>query len=283
MQSKILFYSKSLSSQYDSQIHLKPEWYGQTGSHKDKWAKRVIKIALSKEINKVVAMSSGNQGLALAAEAQKNDIECVVLALEEMPKKYDSLFQRYEAKLIRAKSSKERSARFNSFVKKGYFPCSLTLNQRKSNETIGIEGYKIISKEIIGSLKEEPDIIIIPTCYGDLAKGVLDGFIELKASKEISKIPRIILARAKIPKGDIAFSISTNAFTKHVKEVLKKSNGRSIFLSNEDFISAKEGLKEELNLNIEYASAGSIAALEKLKEETIKGKTIVSILTALDR
>jgi threonine synthase len=283
MDSKVLLYSDKLSKKYNSQIYLKPEWYGPTGSHKDKWAKKTVDIIINKGINKVVTISSGNQGLALAAEAQKHNIECVVLTWEEMSKKYVPLFKKYNAKLIIVKSSKERAAKFNVFVKEGYFPCFLTLNQRKRKNTIGIEGYKKISKEIVNSLRNAPDIIIIPTCYGDLAKGIFDGFVELKNAKTIKKLPKFILARAKDPIGDIALSISTNVFTKYVKEVLKETQGQSVFLINKDFIEAKKSLKQSLNLNVEYASAGSIAALKKLKKETIEGKVIISILTALDR
>jgi len=283
MPSKILLYSKSLSNQFNSQIYLKPEWYKQTGSHKDRWAKEIIKIILKKKINKVVTMSSGNQGLALAAEAKKYNIECVVLAQAEISKKYDLLFQKYKAKLIRAKSLKERSAKLNLFIKMGYFPCSLTLNQRKTKNTIGINGYQEISKEIVASLKKQVDIIIIPTGYGDLAKGIFNGFLELKKTNKIIKIPQFILVRAKKPKGNVAFSIANNILTKYVKEILKKSNGKSIFLLNKDFIEAQKSLKKELNLNLEYASAGPVLALKKLNKEIIKGKTIVLILTALER
>ena len=218
---------------------------------------------------------------------QRNERRKEVRRLEKIKddflREYRELCAKYKAQLILAKSPSECSRKFNSFVKKGYFPCSLTLQQRISKETIGIEGYKEISKEIVHLLGKNPDMLIIPTCYGDLAEGILQGFIDLKKSRLIKKIPQFILARAKSPKGDIAFSISTNTLTRYVKNVLQKTKGKSVFLINDDFINAKVYAKKELNLNLEYASAGSIAVLNKLNKKEIENKIIVCILTARDR
>jgi len=164
-----LIYSDSLSKKYYARIYLKPEWHGETGSHKDRWAKSIIDMVRSSNIKKVVTMSSGNQGLALAAQAKKYNIECVVIAWEEMSKKYIPLFEKYDTKLLLAKTSKQRSAMFKSFVDNEYFPCFLNINDRKTKETLGINGYEIISQEIIKGLKQVPDFVVIPTCYGDLA------------------------------------------------------------------------------------------------------------------
>jgi threonine synthase len=201
----------------------------------------------------------------------------VVIAWEEMPKKYISLFKKYDAKLLLAKTFQQRSAMFKSFVDKGYFQCFLTINERKTKETLGTDGYEIISQEIIKGLRQVPDFVVIPTCYGDLAQGMFQGF------KELGKIPQFILARAKDPAGDIAFSISTNSVTRYVKDVLKNTKGKSIFLTNDDFKKAKNYAKGSIGFDVEYSSAGAIAALEKLSLKEIKNKTIVLVLTALDR
>lgn len=282
-QQKKLIYSEELSKKHNSQVYLKPEWFGETGSHKDRWAATIVGIAIKKGFDKVVTPSSGNQGLALAAQARKKSIECVIVVDQEMPKKYVPLIKQYNAKLIVTKSSRERSAIGNSFVRKRYFPCFLTLHQRKTKETEGIEAYKKISEEVVNFFNTSPDVILIPTCYGDLAKRILDGFIDLKKAKKINAIPRFILAKAKSPKGNIAFSICTNIRTMYVREVQQKTRGKTIFLENKDFIHAKSWLKKFLNVHVENSAAASIAVLDKLSKKDIKNKRIVSILTAVDR
>jgi len=105
----------------------------------------------------------------------------------------------------------------------------------------------------------------------------------LQGFKELGKIPQFILARAKDPIGDLAFSISTNSTTKYVKNVLKNTNGKSIFLNNDDFKKAKSYARRNLDLSLEYSSAGAIAALDKIGKKEIENKTVILILTALGR
>jgi threonine synthase len=274
---KTLIYSKLLSDKHKAKIYLKPEWLGETGSHKDVWAESIVKELSLGNIKKVVTMSSGNQGLALAAQCNRHGIECAIVAWDGIPRKYISLIEKYKAKLFVTKNSQQRVAVYKKFVKDGYFPCFLTQQERKSHEMPSSKAYKVISQQIFSDLGFIPDYVVVPTCYGDLASGLFAGF------KQLGKIPKFILARAKDPAGDIAFSISTNLTSKSVVDVIKDSKGKSIYLQNDDFKKAKLFAKKHLKLNLEYSAAGPIEALNKLKKEEIAGKSIVLILTALER
>jgi threonine synthase len=275
--------SRELSRKYCADIFLKPEWFGETGSLKDAWAITAVKAASKVGAKRVVVMSAGNQGLALAAAAQKAHIQCaVVIHLERRNKIFERLLQERSAEIFSLPSPQARSAKFAALVKNGYMPLSLTLIERNYKETIGIEGSKTTAYEIYHKIGR-PDFVIVPTCYGDFAEGVLRGFIELQKRNRIQKLPRFILARAKDPQGNIAFSISTNVTTPYVKHVLKMTNGKSFFLKDTDFMRGRRILRRMHDFSVQYASAGPVICLEKMKKSELVGQKVVLLLTATEK
>lgn len=131
-------------------------------------------------------------------------------------------------------------------------------------------------------LKSCPDIIVFPTSFADHSEGALREFIDLKQQSKIDKLPRFILARADLTTGYKAKSIATDTTTKYVEAVIASSNGKSVFVSNEEMQKAKSEILRAQGWNVELSSAASIACLDKLQAETLKDKTVVIILTALE-
>ncbi len=283
MKQTILIHSEYLSNKFQSKIYLKPEWYGETGSHKDKWAKSAIEILKKENITKLVVMSSGNLGLAIAAQAYKNKIKCKVITFNNISKKYIELFRKYHAELISVNDLKEEEIQFNEAKNDGYFPLSLDITQREKEDLIGSEGFKETAIEIINDLGYSPDKIIIPTSFADHAKGILKGFEKANSTNKILTIPEFILVRTNFKEGFKARSIATDLTMPQVKYVISKTKGKNIFLNNEEFELGKQIAKEKLDLDLELSSAGAISALSKLDLKELKDKTIILILTATNK
>lgn len=276
--------SAYLSLQNNCRVYLKPEWYGPTLSHKDKWAKIAIQIALDKGARKIVLMSSGNQGLAAAAQAFANKVECMIVCPASIHPVYLRLFKQYNAKVSFAKNEESLSPLFEEYIRSGYFPLGITHEQRQEGEQMpGIEGYKISAMEIVEGLGFVPDILVFPTAYSDHPQGVLRGFEDMLKDRKIETIPQFILARAREPEGDLATSISTNRTTPYVTDILRKTNGKSVFLNNEEMLTAQKLCLQIHGWKIEISSAAAIACLKKLPIEIIETKSLVLILTALEK
>ncbi len=66
-------------------------------------------------------------------------------------------------------------------------------------------------------------------------------------------------------------------------DVLKKTNGQSFFFSNEEMLEAQNLCLQTEGYKIEMSSAAAVACLKKLSTDDIAGKTVVLVLTALER
>lgn len=285
MDSKILIKSKKLSDKYNSSIYLKPQYYTKTQSHKDLWAKSAIKYIVSKNIKKIVLSSSGNLGLAIAAVAFENNIECQIISWSPILSVYEKLFQKYDVNLKLVQGIEEESKLFKIAKADGYFNLGLSSLERENKNLIGVEGFKVIALEIYENLqnKDLEIVIILPCSFGDLATGILKGFEDLVSSKNISKLPKFILVRANFENGNLARSIATNDTMPQVKKVLSKSCGESIYLNNKEFLNGKKIANEELNLDLELTSCGVFESLNKINVYELENKNVILILTALDR
>ncbi len=277
------FKSKYLSTLFNSNIYLKPQYFSETNSHKDLWASYIIKDLISKNIDKVVVCSAGNLGLALAFQAYKHNIKCRVISWDSLPLPYLKLFKKYSVELKLVNSVEEEFLMLEKAKDGGYFSLNLSIDERKTENLIGVESFKIIAQEISSFLIEKPvDIIVLPVGFGDLAQGILKGFEDQLLKNSIKKLPMFILVRAEFKTGSEASSIVSDITTPQIKEILSKTNSESIFLKNSEFEEGKK-LAKEIGLNLELASCGVFSSLFKLNEEEIRDKNIILILTALDR
>lgn len=283
MYKNILVTSKELSQKHSSNILLKPEWYGPTKSHKDKWAKEAVALAHKSGATGVVVMSVGNQGLAVAYASRLAGLECVICLESHYNPLYIDLFRQYGAEVVVAQKETDQQVLFMEYVEKGYFPLGVTQEHRNMGEDLpALDAYRLTAKEIVGSLKTNPNLIIFPTSYADHSEGALREFIDMKEDGRIDNIPQIILARADYANGSIATSIATDLTTRYVEDVTKRSGGRSLFVDNKEMEAAKEEMLSLYGWGIEISSAAGIACLNKLDKKDLKDKTVVVILTALE-
>lgn len=283
MSNELLIPSHELSIQYDCNLFLKPEWYGPTKSHKDKWAAEAAKLAVQNSATQVVAMSSGNQGLALAYACRQEGIGCTVCVESIIEPVYFDLYKAYGASVDVQETEAEQYNAFEKYVEQGYFPLGITHRQREAGQDLpAIDGYRLTAIEIIESLGDVPDVVVFPTSYADHSEGALREFIDLNRQRKIHKVPRFILARANLHTGAEAKSIATDTTTRYVEDVQTRSEGKSVFVATDEMQKAKADILSHTGWNIELSSAASIASLEKLSADDLKDKVVVVVLTALE-
>jgi len=279
---ELLIFSDDFSKTFGCELYLKPEWYGQTRTHKDKWAKVAISLAKAAGATKVVALSSGNQGLALAVEAHKRNIGCAVCVNSSVNPIYLDLFKKYDAEVVIGEDEKTKYEVFEKLVNEGYFPLGVTHEQRAQGKQMpGIEAYKITAQEIVDTLGQAPDIMVFPTAYADHPEGVLQGFIDLFAANKIASIPRFILVRARLADGGEASSIATDRTTPYITDVVQRSNGEFVFVNNQDMHQAHDEILDKYSWDVELASAAGFAGLSKVPKNHLQNKQVVVMLTAL--
>lgn len=282
MKQELLVFSDKYSKVFGCELYFKPEWYGPTRSHKDKWAKAAIDLAEAAGASRVAVLSSGNQGLALAVEARKHHINCAVCVERSINPVYFDLFKKYGARVVIGDDEEAQYEAFEKLVAEGYFPLGVTLKQRAQGKQMpGIEGYKVTAQEIVDSLGRAPDIIVFPSGYADHPEGVLQGFTDLLAAKKIAALPRFILARARLADGGQALSIATDTTTPYITDVIQRSRGEFVYVNNDDMHRAHDEIADTHGWDVELASAASLAGLSKVPKSHLHDKQVVVVLTAL--
>ena len=279
---ELLIFSDDFSKAFGCELYFKPEWYGPTRAHKDKWAKAAIGLAKAAGATKVAAISSGNQGLALAVEAHKHNIGCAICVGRSINPVYLDLFKKYDAEVIIGEDEAAKYEAFEKLVNEGYFPLGVTHEKRAQGKQMpGIEAYKVTAREIVDTLGQAPDIVVFPTAYANHPEGVLQGFIDLFAAKKIAGIPGFILVRARLADGSEASSIATDRTTPYITDVIQRSNGEFVFVNNQEMQLAHDEIVDNYGWDVELASAAGLAGLSKVPKSHLQNKQVVVMLTAL--
>lgn len=168
-----------------------------------------------------------------------------------------------------------------------------------SDNPFRVEGYKGIAFEMAEELT--PDYVLIPTSSGGLFRGIAKGFIELKESGLIEKLPTLIAVQAEgcspicraFNEGNERIKRFENPNTiakaianpyppsgNAVLKLLRDLGWKCTTVSDEEILEAQRELAKE-GLFVQPASATGIAVLKKLveSEKIDEGAKVVSILT----
>ena len=275
-------FSPELSKEFGIRVHLKPEIHSATGSYKDRLGPAAVAEAIAAGATKVVATSSGNQGLAIAHAARAASISCLILATQHILPVYRDALRELGAELQTVPDMKARTVALHEKIKEGWFPLSVAPEDRGRRTQPGKSGYAAIAREIVEALGAAPDFLILPVCFGDGCTGILGGFRELARARGTG-IPRFVMVRATYAE-DVAFSITSDRTTPEVAEVLAATQGLSMYFTNGDFLESQR-LARAAGLDLEPAAAGPFLGLRKLAAAPglPPGSRVVLLLTAKDR
>jgi len=283
-------------------VWIKDESRNPTWSFKDRLASAALTMARRFGARVIASSSSGNAGAAAAAYAAKAGLPCVVFTFVGASPPLVAQMRAYGAMVLSVEDKADRWRLQSAGVRElGWYPTSPFFGPVVGSNPYGMEGYKTIAFEIAEAFDwQVPDWCVLPVCYGDALFGMWKGFEELKALGWTERTPRFVAAEvsgsvtaaladgAAMPPDrprnapSIATSIGASQGTVQALEVLRRSHGVAVPVSDEDLsrwtvtLGAKEGIWPE------PSSAAPFAAIERLRAEGVIGpyERAVALMTA---
>lgn len=262
---------------------LKDESRNPTWSYKDRLAAVAVTKAVERGAPAVVVATTGNHGAAAAAYAAAAGIRCVALTLASVPLTMKVLMQAYGAEVVALASGPDRWRLMGQAVaERGWVPLSGWCDPPVGSNPFGIEGYKTIAYELYEQLGSVPDVVVVPTAYGDGLTGVLRGFRDLQALGVTDRAPRMVAAEplgpyaASLAAGDdvprrvdpgssVAFSTATPVATWQGVDALRSSGGAAEAVPDDaEVLDAQLHAARTEGLYLEASAAVSFPALRAL-------------------
>ncbi|WP_100066120.1 pyridoxal-phosphate dependent enzyme [Miniphocaeibacter massiliensis] len=281
-------------------VYLKNEFQNPTGTHKDRMNPFIVQRAIENNKEIVVAASSGNEGVSLAAYAARAGIKCIIVTTDNILPNCKEAILATGAEIIFTKTAFERWEIIKKHVEEvNWFSATNYMNPPVGSSYFGVQGYKTISYEIYEYFGDNiPNYLAIPTSRGDLLFGIFEGFKELNSLNIISKIPKLI-AVEPIPRLELILSskaetnnlfegkysltpsVGGNTVTRQSVVALNRSKGYAVSVSQEEAILNTKELSKS-GIFLEGSSAIVYGGIKKLvKEGKIpKNEEVVLIMTS---
>ncbi len=269
-------------------VYVKNESMNPTWSHKDRLAAAGVSKALELGANGVAVASTGNHAAATAAYAARAGLPCYVFTTESMPIPMKALIQSFGALVVSAADFETRSSAMERSVREfGWWPIGNVVYPPAGSNCYGIEGYKTIAFELFEQFDESvPEVVVVPSAYGDMTFGIYKGFRDLMDLGLIAHLPRIVAVEpfgsllesleqgAEFPvtsshvRPTAAFSTAAPTSTYQALVALRESDGTAVAVRDEEAIlRAQQDLASMDGLFVEAASATPIPAVRELRKQ----------------
>ena len=266
-----------------------------TGSFKDRGFSLAISYAKEIGVRKGLTYSSGNAGSSFSCYSSRADFSGVILVdhLSSPLKKSMILLYGSRSSVIEFSDFEQISKLLDDAVNE--LGCYMFVN---FINPIRHEAMKTYAYEIFSELQRVPDFMIHPVGTGGGLWGTWKGYNELANLGVTDRLPRMIgvqpydvrWLKIAIDNNDlgchpfgngsktIAQSISGNSPLrdgKRLVEVIRKSNGLALAVTDEEILEAMRDLGRE-GIAAEASSASSVAALKQaVKDGKIKSRDYV--------
>jgi threonine synthase len=264
-----------------STLHIKCELQQPTGSHKDRMTCLAIARAVSVGACTVVAASSGNAGVSLAAYASTVGLRCVIVTSRVIDPLWRHAIEMYGGKLLATESAGERWRYMACKVRaEGWFPVTNFIDPPVGSNCWGVDGYKTIAFELFEQAGPSGfDVIVIPSTRGDLLWGIYEGFRCLRASGHIERLPRLVAVepyprlaqvlegadyRRAFPGATTLVSISGTTVAWQAVEAVRSSNGCAVPVLDRDVRLDKKTLASQ-GIYLELSGAAALTAVRVLR------------------
>ncbi len=263
------------------ELWLKCESSNPTGTHKDRMAAQLVSRAVLAGAPLVVAASSGNGGVALAAYCAAAGLPIEIAIASSCPPPQREAMLRFGARLVAFDDS---LARWHHAARRcredGAFAGTNYLDPPVGTHPYGVEGYKPLAEEIWRQCGQVPTDVIVPTARGDLIWGMWLGWRQLQAAGLIDTLPRLHAVEpyarlsAVLRGGDVRghrdgasaqYSIGGVTTTLQSLQAVQASAGRAIDVGDDAARAAHERLAA-LGLATELSSAAALAAVSVLRD-----------------
>ncbi len=284
-----------------TRLAVKDETRNPTWSYKDRLAAVAVTKAVEVGAGAIVVSSTGNHGAAAAAYAAVAGLPCVALTVSSVPLTMKVLMQSYGARVAAFQTGPERwTVMAEAVATRGWTPLSGFVDPPAGSNPFGVDGYKTLAYELVADLGHAPDVVVVPTAYGDGLLGVQRGFADLVAMGRIPALPRLVAAEplgpyahalvtgAETPgrvasRPSVAFSTATPVGTFQGLHALRASGGQAVAVPEDDVVLEAQLLAARTEgLYLEAASAVAVVAAQRLREagEVGRDDTVVLLGTS---
>jgi threonine synthase len=190
-------------------LWLKDESRNPTHSHKDRLNLCTVSAALAVGAPGICVASSGNHGLAAAAYAARAGLPAVVVTGAGGQPAFRAWWQALGAEVICVAPDQRWPLLDRIVAETGFHPVS-NLTRFHTGHPFGPEGYKTIAYEIFLQLgRAAPDMVVVPTGYGEMLYGIHKGFLEMQRLGLLDRLPRIVSAEPAA-RGPLARALAGN-------------------------------------------------------------------------
>ena len=268
-----------------SRLYAKDESRNPTWSYKDRLCSVAITHAVESGARVIAISSTGNHGASTAAYAARAGLPCVIFTLASVPDTMKTLMQVYGAAVIACATSEQRWRLLREGVERlGWYPTGGYVTPPIGSNPFGIEGYKTLAFEVAEALDwTAPDLIAVPSSYGDGLYGIWKGMQELHTLKIVGSLPRMVAAepfgslahalekKLETPErveggASVAFSIASPQGTFQGLKALQDSHGAGVRITDEGVFEAQRALAREEGLFVEPSSAAALTAVMQLRK-----------------
>ena len=266
-----LLRAQRLGERYGCELWLKWEGANPTGSFKDRGMSVATTRAVERGVTRLVCASTGNTAASCAAYAARAGIEAVIV----VPAGAIA-----SSKLVQVRAVGGRIVEIDGSFSDAFAhaealasePGSAFVNSGGSDDRI--EGQMSVAREIVDQLGGVPDVVTLPYGGGGNTRAVARGFEEL-----VGQLPRMypVEAAARPETVASAIRITNPVHAKWVHEVIERSGGLLITVSDEEILDAWKDLRTLEGIFSEPASAAGIAGLAQ--DSAASGERVVCIVT----
>jgi threonine synthase len=282
-----------------SEVWIKNEGQLPTSSLKDRSMPLMVLKALEQKRTAVGIVSSGNASASLAAYAAVAGLKAIIFLGQNVPgsKLYKTMVYNPVGIQVMGDYGAAEQAFQMARDEFGFFDCNGLVNPYR------IEGKKTFSYEVARQLGwKAPDVVLMPTAYGNGIVATWKGFKELKTLGFIDHLPAIIavqpancapIARAfdlgldhveaVEGKNTVAEAVAITDPAiggKRVLETVRESGGLVVAIEEEEIKAAMRLLAEKEGLAVEGAASLGAAAWIKLNREQnpiVSGRCVISV------
>lgn len=269
-------------------VSLKLEWCNPTGSHKDRMSAQLVARAKDRGVSAIVAASSGNAGVSLAAYAARAGLRAEIIAIGSLPSTYALAIKAFGGRITMEADSLSRWQHMARHVSEGAFAATNYVLPAVGTNAFGVEGYKTLAAEIAAG-SDMPDLIVLPTARGDLLSGLYLGFSELGlalpklvAAEPFPRLARVLAGedyRSLFDGTTAQFSIAGPTVTYQAVHALHRTGGVAIPVSDDAASTAAHQLARA-GFYAELSAAAALAALHQIAADgKLKSRYALVVLT----
>lgn len=276
------------------EIFIKNEFQNPTGSHKDRMSPLVVARALELGKKGIVAASSGNAGISIAAYAANSGLDCKIISLPNVNMAYKAAIEATGAELVIVDEVDDIAADGRwGYMKKmveeyDWYPATNYILPAVGSNCFGVQGYKTIAYEIYEEFGDNlPEYIFVPVSRGDLLWGIFEGFKELLKLGYIDVLPKLVCVEpfkrlSKVLEGEdyrkefpgeysLTASIGGSTVTYQSYTAIRNSGGFAIDIPQDNVIDDVRQMAH-FGLYLESSSSVVFSALKRAVEKRILDK-----------